>query len=84
MRSKGNYRLILNARLYPEMKLTNMEKKGVTFACATEGKDRLSTFALKFKDGSIVEDFKTAITAHKGEASTIVKTPENSPKASDV
>jgi len=84
MRSKGNYRLILNARLYPEMKLTNMEKKGVTFACASEGKDRLSTFALKFKDGSIVEDFKTAITAHKGEASTTVKTPENSPKASDV
>ncbi|XP_058728962.1 nuclear pore complex protein NUP50A [Vicia villosa] len=84
MRSKGNYRLILNARLYPEMKLTNMEKKGVTFACATEGKTGLSTFALKFKDGSIVEDFKAAITAHKGEASTTVKTPENSPKASDV
>ncbi|MCI08193.1 E3 SUMO-protein ligase RanBP2, partial [Trifolium medium] len=84
MRSKGNYRLILNARLYPEMKLTNMEKKGVTFACATEGKAGLSTFALKFKDGSIVEDFKAAITAHKGEASPIVKTPENSPKASDV
>jgi Ran-binding protein 3 len=84
MRSKGNYRLILNARLYPEMKLTNMEKKGVTFACATEGKAGLSTFALKFKDGSIVEDFKAAITAHKGEASPTVKTPENSPKASDV
>ncbi|KAI5392598.1 nuclear pore complex protein NUP50A [Lathyrus oleraceus] len=84
MRSKGNYRLILNARLYPEMKLTNMEKKGVTFACATEGKTGLSTFALKFRDGSIVEDFKAAITAHKGEASTTVKTPENSPKASDV
>ncbi|CAI8601207.1 unnamed protein product [Vicia faba] len=84
MRSKGNYRLILNARLYPEMKLTNMEKKGVTFACATEGKTGLSTFALKFKDGSIVEDFKAAITAHKGDASTTVKTPENSPKAADV
>nr|XP_027191232.1 LOW QUALITY PROTEIN: nuclear pore complex protein NUP50A-like [Cicer arietinum] len=85
MRSRGNYRLILNARLYPEMKLTNMEKKGVTFACATEGKDCLSTFALKFKDGSIVDDFKTAITAHKGEAAyPVIKTPENSPKACDV
>ncbi|KAF7843318.1 nuclear pore complex protein NUP50A-like [Senna tora] len=82
MRSRGNYRLILNARLYPDMKLTNMEKKGVTFACinsATEGKDGLSTIALKFKDGSIVEEFKAAVMAHKGEASRGLKTPENSP-----
>ncbi|XP_027344717.1 nuclear pore complex protein NUP50A-like [Abrus precatorius] len=87
MRSRGNYRLILNARLYPDMKLTNMDKKGVTFACinsATEGKDGLSTFALKFKDGSIVEEFKAAIMAHKGEALTLLKAPENCPEASDV
>ncbi|OIW03832.1 hypothetical protein TanjilG_30108 [Lupinus angustifolius] len=87
MRSKGNYRLILNARLYPEIKLTDMEKKGVTFACinsATEEKGGLSTFALKFKDGSIVEEFKAAVLAHKGEtSSTIIKTPENSPKATN-
>ncbi|RDX75928.1 Nuclear pore complex protein NUP50A, partial [Mucuna pruriens] len=87
MRSRGNYRLILNARLYPDMKLTNMDKKGVTFACvnsASEGKGGLSTFALKFKDGSIVEEFKAAVMAHKGEtSSTVLKTPENSPKASD-
>ena len=86
MRSKGNYRLILNARLYPDMKLTNMDKKGVTFAClnsASEGKGGLSTFALKFKDGSIVEEFKAAVMEHKGETSTVLKTPENSPKASD-
>ncbi|KAL2332397.1 hypothetical protein Fmac_019978 [Flemingia macrophylla] len=88
MRSRGNFRLILNARLYPDMKLTNMDKKGVTFACinsASEGKGGLSTFALKFKDGSIVEEFKAAVMAHKGETSTstVLKTPENSPKASD-
>ena len=86
MRSKGNYRLILNARLYPDMKLTNMDKKGVTFAClnsASEGKGGLSTFALKFKDGSIVEEFKATVMEHKGETSTVLKTPENSPKASD-
>lgn len=86
MRSRGNFRLILNARLYPDMKLTNMDKKGVTFACinsASEGKSGLSTFALKFKDGSIVEEFKAAVTAHKGETSAVLKTPENSPKASD-
>ncbi|QCE08939.1 nuclear pore complex protein NUP50A-like [Vigna unguiculata] len=86
MRSRGNFRLILNARLYSDMKLTNMDKKGVTFACinsASEGKSGLSTFALKFKDGSIVEEFKAAVIAHKGETSTLLKTPENSPKASD-
>jgi len=86
MRARGNYRLILNASLYPDMKLTNMEKKGITFACmnsASEGKDGLSTFALKFKDGSIVEEFRAAVTAHKSKTSTVLKTPENSPKASD-
>ncbi|KAJ0075304.1 hypothetical protein Patl1_34109 [Pistacia atlantica] len=87
MRTRGNYRLILNASLYPDMKLTNMEKKGITFACinsAGEGKDNLSTFALKFKDGSIVEEFQAAVTAHKGKTPTaVLKTPENSPKASD-
>ncbi|KAB1218596.1 E3 SUMO-protein ligase RanBP2 [Morella rubra] len=86
MRARGNLRLILNARLYPDMKLTNMEKKGITFACvnsATEGKDGLSTFALKFKDGSIVEEFRAAVTANKDKVSTVLNTPENSPKASD-
>nr|POF26882.1 nuclear pore complex protein nup50a [Quercus suber] len=86
MRARGNYRLILNASLYPDMKLTNMEKKGITFACvnsASEGKDGLSTFALKFKDASIMEEFRAAVAAHKSKTSEILKTPENSPKASD-
>ncbi|CBI36169.3 unnamed protein product, partial [Vitis vinifera] len=86
MRAKGNYRLILNASLYPDMKLTNMEKRGITFACMNsigEGKDGLSTFALKFKDASIVEEFSVAVTAHKGKTATVMNTPENSPKASD-
>lgn len=82
MRARGNYRLIMNASLYPDMKLTNMEKKGITFACmnsTSEGKDGLSTFALKFKDASIVEEFRAAVAEHKGKASTVLKTPENSP-----
>lgn len=86
MRAKGNYRLILNASLYPDMKLTNMDKKGITFACMNsigEGKDGLSTFALKFKDASIVEEFRAVVTVHKGKMPTAMKTPENSPKASD-
>lgn len=84
MRARGNYRLVLNASLYPDMKLTKMEKKGITFACMNsigEGKEGLSTFALKFKDGSIVEEFQEAVAAHKGKAGTALKTPENSPKA---
>ncbi|XP_002528188.2 nuclear pore complex protein NUP50A [Ricinus communis] len=86
MRARGNYRLILNASLYPDMKLTNMEKRGVTFACmnsTSENKDGLSTFALKFKDGSVVEDFRAAVAAHKDKAAIVLKTPENSPKGSD-
>ncbi|KAJ9190125.1 hypothetical protein P3X46_001355 [Hevea brasiliensis] len=86
MRARGNYRLILNASLYPDMKLTNMDKRGVTFACMNstgENKDGLSTFALKFKDGSIAEEFRAAVAAHKGKTATDLKTPENSPKASD-
>ncbi|KAJ7962960.1 Nuclear pore complex protein NUP50A [Quillaja saponaria] len=85
MRARGNYRLILNASLYPDMKLTNMDKKGVTFACvnsASEGKDGLSTFALKFKDNSIMEEFRATVVAHKDKTSTAQKTPENSPEAS--
>ncbi|KAL9460432.1 hypothetical protein AB3S75_003609 [Citrus x aurantiifolia] len=86
MRARGNYRLILNASLYSDMKLTNMDKKGITFACinsATEGKSGLSTFALKFRDASIVEEFRTAVAAHKDKTTAVLKTPENSPKATD-
>uniref|UniRef100_A0A0D6QUU4 RanBD1 domain-containing protein n=1 Tax=Araucaria cunninghamii TaxID=56994 RepID=A0A0D6QUU4_ARACU len=86
MRSKGNYRLILNANLFPDMKLANMDKRGVTFVCmnsAGEAKEGLSTFALKFKDGSMVENFRGAVEANKGSSSGGLKTPENSPKASE-
>lgn len=86
MRARGNYRLILNASIFPDMKLTNMDKKGITFACvnsAGEGKDSLSTFALKFKDPSIVEDFRTEVTKQKSTATAALRTPENSPKADE-
>ncbi|EOA30585.1 hypothetical protein CARUB_v10013718mg [Capsella rubella] len=92
MRSRGNYRLILNASLYPEMKLTNMDKKGITFACVNsinEAEKGLSTFALKFKDPAVVEEFRAVIEKHKEskpavvEAAAPLKTPENSPRAED-
>lgn len=87
MRAKGNYRLILNASLYDDMTLKDMDKKGVTFACINsigESPSALTTFALKFKDTGIREDFKAAVDTHKAKkASDTLKTPENSPKASD-
>lgn len=92
MRARGNYRLILNASIFPDMKLTNMEKKGITFACLNstgEGQNGLSTFALKFKDPAIVDEFREVVNEHKGNtgggaaAAAVLKTPENSPKASD-
>ncbi|KAK9677138.1 hypothetical protein RND81_11G123500 [Saponaria officinalis] len=84
MRAKGNLRLILNASLYSDLKLTKMEKKGITFACvnsANDIKDSLSTFALKFKDASIVEEFSSVVSTHKGKPATSLKTPENSPNS---
>lgn len=88
MRARGNLRLILNASLFPDMKLANMDKRGITFACINsctggEGKDALSTFALKFRDASVVEEFRAIVTTHKGKKAAPLKTPENSPKASD-
>ncbi|CAN1238608.1 Nuclear pore complex protein NUP50A [Linum grandiflorum] len=66
-----------------EGELTNMDKRGITFACINsvgEGKEALSTFALKFRDGSIVEDFRAAVIQHKDHnTSGALKTPENSP-----
>ncbi|KAK6153676.1 hypothetical protein DH2020_013315 [Rehmannia glutinosa] len=83
MRARGNYRLILNTSLFPDMKLTNMDKKGITFACvnsAGDSKDGLSTIALKFKDASIVEDFRAAVMEYKSKSPVVaLKTPENSP-----
>ncbi|KAF7103657.1 hypothetical protein CFC21_104629 [Triticum aestivum] len=88
MRAKGNYRLILNASLYDDMALKDMEKKGVTFACVNSTGDSpsgLTTFALKFKDTGVRDDFKAAVEAHKAKKASdaMPKTPESSPKVSN-
>ncbi|KAL8252394.1 hypothetical protein R6Q59_036087 [Mikania micrantha] len=54
-------------------------KKGITFACMNstgEGQNSLSTFALKFKDVLLVDEFCSVVMAHKGfpPQSTIVTT----------
>ncbi|KAL6657848.1 hypothetical protein ACP70R_005628 [Stipagrostis hirtigluma subsp. patula] len=85
MRAKGNYRLVLNASLYDDMLLKDMDKKGATFACVNsigETQSDLATFALKFKDTVTRDEFKAAVETHKvRKASDALKTPENSPKA---
>ncbi|KAF8732195.1 hypothetical protein HU200_016169 [Digitaria exilis] len=67
----------------------DMDKKGVTFACMNsiaESQSSLATFALKFKDTVIREEFKDVVEAHKTrkEPGAPLKTPETSPKAAEV
>ncbi|PUZ68518.1 hypothetical protein GQ55_2G034900 [Panicum hallii var. hallii] len=89
MRTKGNYRLVLNASLYNDMSLKDMDKKGATFACVnsiSESQSGLATFALKFKDTATREEFKDKVEAHKTRKApeAPLKTTENSPKAAEV
>ncbi|KAH7373345.1 hypothetical protein KP509_17G051100 [Ceratopteris richardii] len=95
MRSKGNFRLILNASLFPGMKMTPMDSRGVTFACANsavEEKSGLATYALKFKDNIVTNNFRYAVDSHenlpldtadgtKNPSHEALKTPENSPSS---
>ncbi len=60
MRSKGNLWLLLNANLFPDMKLTKMDNRGVTFVCANsagEAKVGLTTYAVRMKDSAVAADF---------------------------
>jgi Ran-binding protein 3 len=88
MRAKGNYRLVLNASLYNDMSLKDMDKKGVTFACMNsigESPSSLATFALKFKDTATREEFKDAVEFHRASKAPDepLKAPENSSKAAE-
>jgi Ran-binding protein 3 len=86
MRSKGNLRLLLNANLFPDMKLTKMDNRGVTFVCANsagEAKVGLTTYAVRMKDSAMAADFLASVQIHKGEPNTEPRTPESSPKAVD-
>jgi Ran-binding protein 3 len=86
MRSKGNLRLLLNANLFPDMKLTKIDNRGVTFVCANsagEAKVGLTTYAVRMKDSAMAADFLASVQIHKGEPNTEPRTPENPPKAVD-
>lgn len=91
MRSKGNLRLLLNANILPDMKITKMDNRGVTFVCANsigDGKVGLATYALKLRDPQIARDFLSTVEAKKAAVTTAEpraepRTPETSPKAVD-
>jgi Ran-binding protein 3 len=86
MRSKGNLRLLLNANLFPDMKPTKMDNRGVTFVCANSAGDAkagLTTYALRMKDSAMAGDFLASIQIHKGQVNTEPRTPGSSPKAVD-
>jgi Ran-binding protein 3 len=86
MRSKGNLRLLLNANLFPDMKLTKMDNRGVTFVCANsagEAKVGLTTYTVRMKNSAMAADFLASVQIHKGEPNTEPRTPESSPKAVD-
>jgi Ran-binding protein 3 len=86
MRSKGIIWLLLNANLFPDMKPTKMDNRGVTFVCANsagEAKVGLTTYAVRMKDSAMAADFLASVQIHKGEPNTEPRTPESSPKAVD-
>eukprot|EP00850_Spirogloea_muscicola_P017407 SM000149S01342 [mRNA] locus=s149:126412:130030:- [translate_table: standard] len=70
MRAKGNFRLLLNANLFADIKLTRMEGRGVSFACFNSIGDEASapgpvTYAVKFKEPGIASGFVSMVEAHK-------------------
>ncbi|KAG6544602.1 hypothetical protein Mapa_014024 [Marchantia paleacea] len=86
MRSKGNYRLLLNASLFPDMKLSKMDNRGISFVCANsaaEGRTGLTTYAVKVRDAVVASEFSATVQAHKGNVNSEPRTPESSPKATE-
>lgn len=81
MRAKGNLRLLLNANLFPEMKIERMEGgRGLSFACVNSVEDQdgtpaaaskpMSTLALRFRDPALVHELKELLDSHKVHKAT--------------
>lgn len=69
MRQRGNHRLLMNANLWAEMKVTPMDGgKGATFPVvnSAQGSDvKLQTFAFRLKAAGELDHFIEAINIHK-------------------
>lgn len=71
--------MLLNANIFPDMKITKMDNRGVTFVCANAtagGKEGFTTYTLKLRDPQTAKDFMSTVEAHKGTA-TIRNTVDN-------
>eukprot|EP00270_Netrium_digitus_P001330 TRINITY_DN1142_c1_g2_i1.p1 TRINITY_DN1142_c1_g2~~TRINITY_DN1142_c1_g2_i1.p1 ORF type:complete len:541 (+),score=152.20 TRINITY_DN1142_c1_g2_i1:171-1793(+) len=83
MRAKGNLRLLLNANLFPDIKIAKMDGRGVSFSCvnsASEGEGKeMATLAVRMKDENLLAEFVKAVDEHKawGNAPGTEIAPEN-------
>jgi len=91
MRARGNLRLLLNANLFPGMKVTKMDGRGLTFACVNsaeekvEGSPSLSTLALRFKDAALTDELMELIESEKQHKHAGKEgNEENGPEETDV
>ncbi|KAJ7564814.1 hypothetical protein O6H91_02G034400 [Diphasiastrum complanatum] len=89
MRSKGNLRLLLNASLFPDIRMNKMDNRSVTFACANSASTLnvggLTTYALKLKDGSTSANFMAVVDAHKlsSPQTKTQRTPPGAPEKNE-
>jgi hypothetical protein len=67
MRAKGNLRLLLNAHIYPELKLSKMDGRGVSFAVVNHAGDAvMKTYAVRLKDVGTAGEFAAKVEELKG------------------
>ena len=73
MRARGNFRLLLNANLFSDMKLQRMDGRGVSFACANSiGADppAVATFAVRVKEEGTATSFEASVEENKSRGVT--------------
>ncbi|GAQ89751.1 nucleoporin 50 kDabarA [Klebsormidium nitens] len=69
MRARGNLRLLLNAHIYPGLKLSRMDGRGVSFAVvnhAGEAGGGMGTWAVRMKDAGTAAEFAARVEELKG------------------
>lgn len=69
MRARGNLRLLLNAHIYPGLKLSRMDGRGVSFAVvnhAGEAGGGMGTWAVRMKDVGTAGEFAARVEELKG------------------
>jgi Ran-binding protein 3 len=78
MRTETTLRVILNASLYPEMKVEEQNKNQIRFACVNaiiseDSALKISNFVIKFQTKQVFEDFFKAFKSAKSAALPLKK-----------